>query len=59
MSKLKAKRLEKGLSRTELARRIRVTYEAILHYERGTREPRASILKKLAEALECKMEDLI
>lgn len=59
MNKIEKQRKEKRLSRRELADRVGVTYEAIMHYENGAREPRASILKRLAEALECRMEDLI
>ncbi|MBQ7831298.1 MAG: helix-turn-helix transcriptional regulator [Clostridia bacterium] len=59
MTKLEKRRDAKGLSRQKLADMVGVTYEAILHYERGEREPKASILKKLAQALGCRMEDLI
>ncbi len=59
MTKLEEKRKEKGLSRQQLAAKVGVTYESIGHYENKQREPKASILKKLAETLDCKMEDLI
>ena len=59
MTKLEEKRKEKGLSRQQLAKKVGVTYEAIGHYENEQREPKASILKRIAEALDCKMEDLI
>lgn len=59
MTKIETMRRKKGISRQILAERVGVTYEAIGHYENGKREPKASILKRIAEVLECKMEDLI
>ncbi len=59
MNKLEKRRKEKALSRKELAEKVGVTPESIRHYEQNIREPKASILKKLAEVLECRMEDLI
>ena len=59
MEKLKARREEKGLSKKEFAELVGVTERAIYYYENGQREPKASILKKMAQVLECRMEDLI
>ena len=59
MNKLEKRRKEKALSRKELAEKVGVTPESIRHYEQNIREPKSSILKKLAEVLECRMEDLI
>ena len=59
MNKILKRRKEKALSRKELAEKVGVTPESIRHYEQNIREPKASILKKLAEVLECRMEDLI
>ncbi len=59
MSKLEKRRKQKGLSRQQLADAVGVTYEAIGHYENGKREPKASILKRMAKVLGCRMEDLI
>ena len=59
MNKIEKRRKEKALSRKELAEKVGVTPESIRHYEQNIREPKASILKKLAEVLECRMEDLI
>ena len=59
MNKILKCRKEKALSRKELAEKIGVTSESIRHYEQNIREPKASILKKLAQVLECRMEDLI
>lgn len=59
MTKIEKQRKKQGLSRRQLADKVGVTYEAIMHYERGDREPKASILKKMATVLQCRMEDLI
>ena len=59
MNKIEKRRKEKALSRKELAGKAGITPESVRHYERELREPKASILKKLAQALDCKMEDLI
>ena len=59
MTNIEKKRTEQGLSRQQLAEKVGVTYEAIMHYEHGNREPKASILKKIAQELKCRMEDLI
>ena len=59
MLKLKMRRLEKGLTQTELAEKIGVAMMSISNYECGSRFPRKAILDKIAEALECKVADLI
>ena len=59
MMEIKRKREEKGLSKKEFAELVGVTERAIYHYENGQREPKASILKKMAQVLKCRMEDLI
>ena len=59
MTKIEQQRIKKKLSRKQLADKVGVTYEAIMHYENEDREPKASILKRIAKALDCKMEDLI
>ena len=59
MTKIEKRRVKKGLSRQQFAEQVGVTYEAILHYEKEKREPKASILKKMAKVLDCRMEDLI
>ena len=52
------RREEKALSRKELAQKVGVSERVNYYYEKG-REPKASILKRLATVLECRMEDLI
>ena len=58
MLRLKMKRIEKGLTQEELAKKVGVMRLSISNYETGTRFPRKPILDKLAEALECNIADL-
>lgn len=58
MTKIEKRRKEKALSRKELAEKVGISERVIYYYENG-RDPKASILKKLAQVLECRMEDLI
>lgn len=60
MNKIKEKRLEKGLSRAELARVSGVSLRTIENWELGMRKPTNFLrLSALAKALECTIEDLI
>lgn len=57
--KLKALRLERGMTQTQVANYIGVTYQTCLSYEAGKSYPRRSgILTKLAELFDCDPEDL-
>lgn len=58
MTKIEKKRQTLGLTRRQLAEQVGVTERVIYYYENG-REPKASILKKMAKVLKCRMEDLI
>lgn len=57
--KLRTARLKAGMTQTQLAEKIGCTQQEIARYEAGGREPRASMLKRLAEALGCMMEELV
>jgi transcriptional regulator with XRE-family HTH domain len=57
-NKIKAKRLEKGLTIRELSKQTGIAERTLEYYEQG-RDPKASFLKKIADALGCKMESLI
>lgn len=57
--KLKAARLAAGLSQYQLAEKVGCSQHHISRWENGERGPSAKSLKKLANALGCKMEDLI
>lgn len=59
MNKLKTKRLNAGMTQTELAKIIGVDNQTIYFYESGYRFPRKDILLKLAEALECTVSDIL
>lgn len=62
MNKLKRRRQEKGMSQSELAEKADVSLRNLQYYEQGSRDiNKASVLTvyKLAEALDCKIVDLI
>lgn len=59
MERLKEKRKELGLTQAQLAARVGCTQKDVARWETDEREPRLSALKKLAEALECKVDDII
>lgn len=47
------------MSKRELAKRVGVTDSAICQYESEKRTPSIQTLKKLAEVLECSVDELI
>lgn len=57
--KLRAARKAAGLSQVELAQIVGCTQKDISRWENCEREPMASSLKKLAQALGCSMDDLV
>lgn len=59
MDKLRQRREQVGMTQVELARRIGLSKQAVYRYEAGERTPNACILKALAAALECNMEDIV
>jgi len=48
---LKEKRLEKGMTQTELAEAIGTTQAAVTRFETGARQPKPSTAKKIAAVL--------
>lgn len=52
-------RLQRGLSRHELAERSGVSYSYLCEVERGAKRPSADVLAKLAEALGMKPSELV
>lgn len=52
-------RKARGLTRNDLARLIGVDRETIARYERGTREPKASVVSQLAAALNVTPNELL
>ena len=56
--KLKAIRLERGMSQDEMAKLLGTTKQVISHYEIGKRSPKISIALKYAQILGIAMEEL-
>lgn len=59
MKLLKEKRIEKGFTLLSLARNVGVSLKTIYNYESGAREPSIAMLIRLAEVLDCTIDDLI
>lgn len=62
MNRLKTKREEKGLSQSQLSKASGISIRVIQNYESGHRsinKAQALIVWKLAEALECKVGDIL
>lgn len=57
--KLFSLRVSSGLTRTQVAEAVGVTYRAIVNYEQGSRVPKKDCLYKLAELYSVDMNDLI
>lgn len=56
--KLKAKRVEKGLTQTEIAKRIGIATATYNHKENGSATFSFNEILKLLDILECKFEDI-
>lgn len=56
---VRARRLELQLSQETVAEAIGVTFQQLQKYEKGSNRVSASMLLRLAEALECQPQDLI
>lgn len=56
---LKAIRQEVGLSQTQLAQMVGVSFKTISHWEKGYSEPTLEILCKLKSVLKVNYEDLL
>ena len=59
MLNLRLIRTKRRMTQRELGSRVGVNSKAISCYETGLRYPRRDILKKLAEALECEVKDIV
>lgn len=57
--KLKAARKAAGLIQAELAEKVGCTQKDVSRWETGQREPTARMLKRLAQALGCSMDELV
>ena len=56
--RLKAARIAKGVTQTELAARIGVTAQAVSSFEKGKKEPKMEMVKRIAEALGISVAEL-
>lgn len=59
MKKLKEARKRKGYTQKELAHAVNVGEMTIYQYESGRRVPNARMLKQIAQALDCKVDDIL
>lgn len=59
MKKLKEMRRKKGLTQEQLGKLIGVSYRTIYQYETGRREPNLKGLRALANALNCRIDDIV
>ncbi|HEV7428407.1 MAG TPA: helix-turn-helix transcriptional regulator [Thermoanaerobaculia bacterium] len=57
--RLRAVRLAKGLTQSDLADLCGTSIAAISHIERGTKVPTLTTLVRLADALQCKVTKLV
>lgn len=58
-SRIRVRRDLAGLSLRQLSERSAVTLTQIHKYERGVHEPTVPVLKRLAEALEVPLDELV
>ena len=59
MLNLMFQRKKAGLTQEELAEKVNLKKMTIHYYERGSRVPSMQILVSLAEALNCKVDDIV
>lgn len=62
MSKLKTKRMETGISQSQLADKANMNVRTLQHYEQQTKifdNARIDTILRVCLALKCKMEDVI
>lgn len=57
-ARIKAARLQKGMSQTELAERLGVSQPAVAHWESGAHAPRFALLPRIAAVLEIPREEI-
>jgi len=57
-ARIKAARLQKGMSQTELAERLGVSQPAVAHWESGAHAPRFALLPRIAAILEIPREEI-
>lgn len=57
--KLRTARLAAGLTQTQLAEKAGCHQKDVSRWESGNLEPKATTLKKLAQALGCSIDDIV
>jgi len=55
---LYSRRKYKGYTQAEVAEKAGINRASYVHVERGTRNPSLNVAIKIAEVLECKMDDI-
>lgn len=55
---IQAMREKAGLSKAEVARRLGLDLSAVCHWERGVTVPRTDTLPRLADILDCSIDEL-
>lgn len=58
MLELKINRIRKGLTQADLAQKVGVSQNTISMYESGLRYPKKSTIEKLAQVLNCQIEEI-
>lgn len=62
MTKIKSKRLETGITQSQLAEKAGINVRVLQHYEQGSKNfdhARIDTILKVCIALDCKMSDVI
>lgn len=55
---MRTARFHAGLSQTDLASLVGVSRQAISAYEAGSMQPSVQVARRIADALECSLDDL-
>lgn len=58
-TRMKARRVELGLSQAEFAQRIKISQQQVSIYESGRTKPSADVLAHIAKALDCSADYLL
>ena len=59
MINLKVMRVRRGVTIQALSDKTGISYSTIVRYERGYTQPKLSNLNRIAEALTCRVEEII
>ena len=59
MTSIKKIRESRKMTQSELAERINISTVSLSRYENGVRNPRATELSKMAEVLNCSVDELL